>query len=136
MGEEGERQYQSPTVRSPTRQAPWRLGKVRGVALAAGRGRGCELLPLTNSSFAAGQSLDPLGLQILMEAGEPDERRHAAAIMPVRKAGNLLLCTLLLGNTLVNGGDPSHAPRSASWLHADSVGTPQNLRPAPYSQPY
>ena len=57
------------------------------------------------SSFAS-QSLDTIGLQILEEAGEPDERRYAAAIMPVRKRGNLLLCTLLLGNTLVNGEPP------------------------------
>ena len=49
------------------------------------------------------QSLDMLGLEIILEGGEPHERKHAAAIMPVRARGNLLLCTLLLGNTLVNG---------------------------------
>ena len=42
-------------------------------------------------------------LRIIVE-GSPDEqeRRDAATIQPLRKTGNLLLCTLLLGNTLVN----------------------------------
>ncbi len=40
--------------------------------------------------------------QIVMEAGSVDEKRWAAKIWPVRQNGNLLLCTLLLGNVLVN----------------------------------
>ncbi len=40
--------------------------------------------------------------QILEQGGEPNERKYASAIMPVREKGNLLLCTLLLGNTIVN----------------------------------
>ena len=47
-------------------------------------------------------SLDPVGLEIIAEGGDPDEREYAKAIIPVRKNGNLLLCTLLLGNTAVN----------------------------------
>mmetsp|Transcript_32193 Transcript_32193/g.44661 ORF Transcript_32193/g.44661 Transcript_32193/m.44661 type:complete len:778 (-) Transcript_32193:255-2588(-) len=47
-------------------------------------------------------SLDTIGLQILEDGGEGKEREYARAIMPVRRQGNLLLCTLLLGNTLVN----------------------------------
>ena len=39
---------------------------------------------------------------MLQEAGEEEEKRYAKVISPVRKSGNLLLCTLLLGNTLVN----------------------------------
>ena len=48
-------------------------------------------------------SFAPEDLRIVIE-GSPDEseRRSAAKIQPLRKTGNLLLCTLLLGNTLVN----------------------------------
>ena len=41
-------------------------------------------------------------LKIIMEAGSPRDRRYAARILTVRKDGNLLLCTLLWGNMLVN----------------------------------
>ena len=41
-------------------------------------------------------------LQIVKTAGSPEERHYAAKIWPVRKNGNLLLCTLLLGNVAVN----------------------------------
>lgn len=47
-------------------------------------------------------SLDNVGLQILAEGGDEEEKKYAKKIMPVRKTGNRLLCTLLLGNTLVN----------------------------------
>jgi hypothetical protein len=39
-------------------------------------------------------------LQILAQGGDPKEREYAKSIMPVRERGNLLLCTLLLGNTV------------------------------------
>ena len=42
------------------------------------------------------------GLEILVSSGSGDEQRWARKIMPLRRRGNLLLCTLLLGNTLVN----------------------------------
>eukprot|EP00898_Chlorokybus_atmophyticus_P008522 jgi/Chlat1/8671/Chrsp88S08059 len=47
-------------------------------------------------------SLDKVGLQIIMEGGDKKERKWAAAIRPIRERGNLLLCTLLLGNAFVN----------------------------------
>ena len=46
--------------------------------------------------------LDVTALSVLAESGEPVERAHAARILPLRRRGNLLLCTLLLGNTVVN----------------------------------
>ncbi|CAE7257289.1 Cnnm2 [Symbiodinium sp. KB8] len=46
--------------------------------------------------------LDTNQLAIVAESGSPDKRRDAQRIMPIRKRGNLLLCTLLLGNVAVN----------------------------------
>lgn len=47
-------------------------------------------------------SLDLTGLEIVIAGGTPQERAYAETIKPVRKDGNLLLCTLLLGNVAVN----------------------------------
>ena len=47
-------------------------------------------------------SLDLTGLQIVMEGGDPVNAEYAKKIYPLRKKGNMLLCTLLLGNTGVN----------------------------------
>lgn len=47
-------------------------------------------------------SLTPHDLIIIQEAGTPDDRKYAKRIYPVRKRGNFLLCTILLGNVLVN----------------------------------
>ena len=44
---------------------------------------------------------DDLGL-VISGSSDKQEVAHAKAIRPVRARGNLLLCTLLLGNTLVN----------------------------------
>mmetsp|Transcript_12945 Transcript_12945/g.19982 ORF Transcript_12945/g.19982 Transcript_12945/m.19982 type:complete len:737 (-) Transcript_12945:116-2326(-) len=50
-------------------------------------------------------SLDPSGLEIVMaNSDDPKLARAAKAIYPVRVRGNLLLCTLLLGNVTVNSG--------------------------------
>ena len=46
--------------------------------------------------------LDLIGLKIVMEGGSEEEKKYAEIIYPVRKNGNLLLCTLLLGNVAVN----------------------------------
>mgnify|MGYP002877989704 CR=1 FL=1 len=43
-----------------------------------------------------------LGRVLAIGSGDPDERIWAQKILPLRDRGNLLLCTLLLGNTLVN----------------------------------
>eukprot|EP00954_Amorphochlora_amoebiformis_P005776 455858-Amorphochlora_amoeboformis.AAC.1 len=47
-------------------------------------------------------SLDKIGLEIVLDAGSSSEKKYAKALLPLRKMGNLLLCTLLLGNTAVN----------------------------------
>ena len=46
-------------------------------------------------------SIDPLNLDIIIES-ESDEAKYARAIQPIRKKGNWLLCTLLIGNVVVN----------------------------------
>mmetsp|Transcript_14858 Transcript_14858/g.24190 ORF Transcript_14858/g.24190 Transcript_14858/m.24190 type:complete len:706 (+) Transcript_14858:190-2307(+) len=47
-------------------------------------------------------SLDNIGLEIVLSAGTEAEKTYAGGLVPLRKNGNLLLCTLLLGNTAVN----------------------------------
>ena len=47
-------------------------------------------------------SLDPTTLKIIMESGSKRHKVYARLIYKVRKRGNYLLCTLLLGNVLVN----------------------------------
>lgn len=41
-------------------------------------------------------------LQILKNTGTEKERKYASIIQPVRDRGNFLLCSILLGNVLVN----------------------------------
>ena len=46
--------------------------------------------------------LDPIGLQIVMASDNAKNRECAKKIQPLRKRGNWLLCTLLIGNVAVN----------------------------------
>jgi len=47
-------------------------------------------------------SLDKLGLEIVIQSGTAKQSLYAKRIYPIRKRGNLLLCTILLGNVSVN----------------------------------
>ena len=47
-------------------------------------------------------ALDKTELQIIERCGSENEKRYAKTITPFRKRGNFLLCTLLLGNVMVN----------------------------------
>ena len=47
-------------------------------------------------------ALDPVTLKIVMKSGSSRQKWAARMIYRVRKHGNYLLCTLLLGNVLVN----------------------------------
>ncbi len=47
-------------------------------------------------------SLDKTELTIVESCGSPREKKYAKTIAPLRKRGNFLLCTILLGNVLVN----------------------------------
>lgn len=47
-------------------------------------------------------ALDPMELRIVQNCGTRKERQYAAQIEPIRAKGNYLLCSLLLGNVLVN----------------------------------
>lgn len=47
-------------------------------------------------------SLDITELEILRKCGTETERQHAATIIPMRRNSNLLLCSLVIGNVVVN----------------------------------
>ena len=47
-------------------------------------------------------ALDQTELKIVQNTGSEKEKRYAKSIVPVRAHGNFLLCSLLLGNVLVN----------------------------------
>eukprot|EP00302_Diacronema_sp_CCMP2436_P037308 CAMPEP_0180040652 /NCGR_PEP_ID=MMETSP0984-20121128/33607_1 /TAXON_ID=483367 /ORGANISM="non described non described, Strain CCMP 2436" /LENGTH=686 /DNA_ID=CAMNT_0021967973 /DNA_START=102 /DNA_END=2163 /DNA_ORIENTATION=- len=62
-----------------------------------------DLLSALASGLTLGlMSLDTTGLQIIVAGGQEPECTRAGKILPLRKRGNQLLCTLLLTNTLVN----------------------------------
>lgn len=63
----------------------------------------CIALSGTFSGLTLGlMSLDIIDLRVLIESGTRRERWYAQRILPVRRSGNWLLCTLLIGNTAVN----------------------------------
>ena len=65
------------------------------------------IMLIVMSAFFSGltlglMGLDKTGLEIVMEGDDERYREYAKKIYPLRKQGNLLLCTLLLGNVCVN----------------------------------
>ncbi|XP_059803054.1 metal transporter CNNM4-like isoform X3 [Hypanus sabinus] len=57
------------------------------------------LFSVLNLSLMA---LDPVELQIIKNSGTEEEKKYSEHIESVRKHGNYLLCTLLLGDVLIN----------------------------------
>ncbi len=47
-------------------------------------------------------AIDITDLMLLKKAGTPTQKRHAAQLLPIRKNGNRILCTLLLANVAAN----------------------------------
>ena len=104
--------YDGTLAPTPKHQgtAPWNtLRIVQGykdpIPLAARIGFICILMVLSGlfSGLNLGlMALDVNSLQIIMVSGTESQKRNAKIIYPVRKRGNYLLCTLLLGNVMVN----------------------------------
>lgn len=64
---------------------------------------GLNLLSALFSGLVLGLlSLDITELEILRKCGTEKEREYAAAIIPMRRHSNMLLCSLVLGNVVVN----------------------------------
>lgn len=47
-------------------------------------------------------TLDIMSLEILINAGSVKEKKMAAAVLPIRRRGNLILCSLTMANVVVN----------------------------------
>ncbi len=68
-------------------------------------------------------SLDTTELELIIKTGSDSERIYAARILPVRRKGNYLLCSILVGNTLVNTVITLLTDNLIESLLPDSFGT-------------
>eukprot|EP00835_Amoeboradix_gromovi_P005356 NODE_495_length_7749_cov_0.107974.p4 type:complete len:312 gc:universal NODE_495_length_7749_cov_0.107974:1419-2354(+) len=66
----------------------------------------CVVLVLLGGIFAGLTigllSLDVTNLQVLIDSGDPQQKKYAKKILPLRKKGHWLLSTLLISNVIVN----------------------------------
>ncbi|KAG7257756.1 hypothetical protein CRUP_000937 [Coryphaenoides rupestris] len=88
------RDFWLAVVERPPRADPWLQAGVSALLLALS-----ALCSGLNISMLA---LDPVELRVLQNSGTEKERRYARKIESVRKHGNYILCTVVLGNVLTN----------------------------------
>lgn len=86
---------------------PWVTLKAEPPILSVANDCVLILLLLFLSAVTSGlnlglMSLDMNELAVISSCGDQRERSYARTIMPLRKRGNYLLCSLLLGNVMVN----------------------------------
>ena len=68
---------------------------------------GADVILLCFAALFAGltlsiMGLDTLSLEIIADSGSEPDKTYARKILPIRQKGNQLLCTLILGNVMVN----------------------------------
>ncbi|CAL8298588.1 unnamed protein product [Merluccius merluccius] len=88
------RDFWLAVVERPPRADPWLQAGVSALLLALS-----ALCSGLNISMLA---LDPVELRVLRDCGTERERRYARRVQPVRRRGNHVLCTVVLGNVLTN----------------------------------
>ncbi|CAB1429192.1 unnamed protein product [Pleuronectes platessa] len=80
---------------------------IKYYSMCAFDGAGVSVLLLALSALCSGLNismlaLDPVELRVLQNSGTEKEQKYARKIESVRKHGNYILCTVVLGNVLTN----------------------------------